>query len=78
MECETTIDDLKNHILILQMKLANCVRNLAACPEVYRPGFEALVRQTRGELEQLVNSGRSTAQIGIAGMGWVTATQLVG
>ena len=75
MDCESTIDDIKIRILILQMKLENCMRNLAGCPEGYRPGFEALIRQTKRELDQLAASSRSAVQSAVE---WASNTQLIG
>lgn len=73
MDCEN--NDIKNRILILEMKLENCRRNLAACPEPYRPGFERLIRQTKKELEQIVGSSRTQR---LSDLGWSMRPQLIG
>lgn len=76
MDCENN-NDVKNHILILQMKLENCVRNLLACPEGDRPGFETLIRQTKRELDQLTGLSRSEDSTE-AEVGWSMCPQLIG
>lgn len=74
MDCDNN-SDIKNRILILEMKLENYTRNLAACPEGYRPGFELLVRQTKQELEQVIKSSRPRS---LSDVRWSMRPQLIG